>query len=1304
MKANHPILMAIVVIMLLINCKTPTEILQDFSEIRQNTEAPLVLMLENDLEYAESTQQHNQLLLALDYSKVSAKKISVSAFNSSGKIIPSVKVICAKETLSYTDKAVDSLHAFVARGGTLVLTKANFDERLAFLMGLSPAYTMKVDQIAEGIAVKDSMFLGKKLTKNLDEKHLGLHHSNFSNNVTFLATALNNGEYPVVLLHKVGKGKVVMYNSNISFEKATRGFAFSLLLLGLDGIPYPVANVGNIHLEGSLLGNSGAITPGLASSLVPSKTKDFVRDVWWPDMKKLANKHKIYYTISPSIPSAFNTKILDDWWGVEALREGHELGFLGASDNGNNVHQASNPKNVKEYFERGAKFWDNLDLGLKPSVYFSRNSSMDGIGLKSLKQWLPSIKYVHGRFYKDHSGVGGQEYEPNRMDPYFFNVPVIPRDYIFDSNMEWDGHTQFLVTGIWNQALTPDELGDKNSSDSSLHSWRSMKNEIGLYETFNAQIGELKNSYPMLRFMSGTRASETIVKWRYAYYRHIKEEGLHVVSSNDYVNDLGFEDYWHCYVSGVNDHLFQNDLKGVVKEYHKTLLFDGFFYQIKTEGAFISLSDLNAEKTGDEESVKALVFRERSRFKSAKFELLPFLKKLEFFRNQGQYSKATELIENHIIMGNDLPMAQWMDYANMMHMQSNEEQLWNFLERQYTLSPSEQMVFIGLGTKERFGWPNEQIAENWLAKAIEWNLGGLSVLREYGQEHHNLDNRIRTKKVLKKIWDITKKDEDRIQYIKFLMASKDPQADEELNQLEVCEGSAKTIASQIAKHYAESFAYDKAYQWSFCASGIDVNTVNGWMENSQGLDNLKTKKPLAYYGILLNNQEERAYKELKYVAICSQQLRPLAGKIAQLFGNMKDYRGALSWAKCSEGIDIKNLLTWNSEMQNYTTAKSLYWDHMGNNKNAHDVSEFMANICLEMGDLSETCKILSTLPPGNSLNQLKELLNANLKYAPLADKQGLIADYPSLFDEETKNTVTEESRMAVGNDVFFRSTSTSNQFDFTQLTFLGGYALKDRGGNVHEIAAVRGFVYEIEDIQNQTDNLERNLLGLNYSFMKPMRNDASLTLGARLEGDNANKTFFHLNAMLQKTNEKGTLSAQLQYRPVPTGPGYVRDIYQGSFKGVAALNTDFGLNPSIQLQGRYFSDDNNDATVSSKLEYDLVRDESWQVAPFVEGSYSVANEDIRNGFPYWIADDRLVGGGGLALRIGNPTGHYFIDASASHFVENQGQPAFERYYAAMNFRIRKYFQLNASVDYYTIENFFSNGFNVGLRYDLGTFK
>ena len=41
-----------------------------------------------------------------------------------------------------------------------------------------------------------------------------------------------------------------------------------------------------------------------------------------------------------------------------------------------------------------------------------------------------------------------------------------------------------------------------------------------------------------------------------------------------------------------------------------------------------------------------------------------------------------------------------------------------------------------------------------------------------------------------------------------------------------------------------------------------------------------------------------------------------------------------------------------------------------------------------------------------------------------------------------------------------------------------------------------------------------------------------------------------------------------------------------------------------------------------------------KLSPLIEGAYTVGTIDRRNGFPYWMADKRLYGGGGIALTLG----------------------------------------------------------------------
>lgn len=1328
----------ILVFTAILSCKTSTDVIRDFEMLTNRRELPLVTFLKDDIE-GGSVQSFKEIKIALDYAKISSTTLQLSEFNSRGTVPKTSRALCINDSYNISDSAIDSLHTYVARGGTLFVMKARFDERLAYLVGLTPNYKLLASDRATGLRSENYLLPGSKTSTYMTQsKHLGIKREDFSNQVDILATAANNTDYPLVVVNKVGKGKVVTYNSNQDFEKNFRGLAFTQMLMALEGIPYPVANVANIHLDDFPSPVYDIFREPVKSNLGLTMSQ-FVTDQWWPDMQRLAEKHNTKYTVYPAFdytynispPFTFNEwennkfkvngreKHVSDWLGSEVLKNGHEMGFHGYNHVSLTADEWPNPEYMVTALKSASKKWKTSGFGNYPISYVPPSNIIDSVGINKLQKGMPSLRYLQSTYFGDFQEGGDREFAPERYNHHFFDVPRISSGYFLTDESKFEISSVFLFTGIWTHFVHPDDVyqipnsaitifkGNYEFRNPNALPWRTNEKKKGLFEIFDEELSEFKQTYPMSRFLTSEKAGEMIIKWRYAHYQHIRKDGFYAVLSNDY--DKGQYDghFWFAYVSDENDALFETSISTEVSEYHKTKFLKGYLYQIKTDDAFLSIPDLAYENQGDEEQIANFILKERDGFYRTKFEMLPLLRQIEAHKLKGEYAEASKAIEDHIAARGEMTLSLWEEYAELMSWQQKLEDMWNILEGEYELDPSKDIAAIGLKLKEKYGFSNAIVEEKWTFRLIRWDLGGLPVLKEYLEFFNTEENRDRIKEVYLKIIDLAQNDADRSAFISFLINTKDPDAKKELETIEPCDAGFISKADDIAWYYADNFKYDLAYEWSKCCKTIDKATINEWFGKSNYFESLKEKDPYTYYGILIENSEKRAYGELKVIPDCKEELKPLARKIALLMGDFENYIAALSWSRCADSIPIKKLLTWNYETGNYSNTIKTYEGYIEKTEDAgksDDVKSHMGDLSLYMGNFKYMAKVLASMAPGQEFVRLRSEFNKNVKYADLKTKKLLLFEYPELLSIKRTALIKEELRLVKGNDIFFRGNSVNDRFDPTQLDFVGGYAFRDKKDNLHELGAVRAFAFAINFIQNEPDNLERNLLGLDYTFEKQLDQEKTLSLGARIEGDNENNTFFHARGSFELVKDERFFSGQLKFAPVSTGPGYVRGIYRGMLSAYAEFDSEALLKPILTLESSYYTDDNLDATLNARLELELIADEKFKLLPLVESAYSISSTDQRDGFPYWTAENRLIGGGGLAMRIGKPESKFYIDASATYFFENQGEPTFERYLADLNFRIKKYFALGAGMEFYTIDRFFSNAFTLGIRYDIKSFK
>lgn len=1327
-KSSILLLLFLVVV---VSCQTGAALFSDFTPLEKSMEVPLIVVLKDDIKNVRH-KPYQEIISASEYAKFAVAQVKASSLNADGNLPSSARLLCIDDTFSLNETAINSVYAFVAKGGTLLMTRSILDDRMAFLMGLSPSYSLSTNKTAFGISFIENVLPNSAgLVKMDNARHFGFDLVNFSSNIKVLATAKNEPDYPVLLYNKVGKGKVLLFNSDIGFDKSLRGMVFSQMLMGLEGVPYPVANVANIHLD-------DFPSPVYKIYKEPIKTQmglntlDFVTNIWWPDMLALSEKHGIKYTAYTVFD--YNTNVtppfifdeweqhritkegydqeISGWLGRDVINKGHELGFHGYNHVSLMKDEWDNPDYMVTALGAAVKKWQISKFGKLPEAYVPPSNYIDSTGLAKLHIGMPNLKYVQSTYLGDFNDGANREYGIEPLNSQFFDIPRISSGYFFPQKVRFNIASVFLLTGIWNHFVHPDDVFQiKDGANTStagnydlrnMHNmpWRNYNGKKGLLSSFDEELQSFKDNYPMTRFLGATEAAEEIVKWRYAYYRHMVRDELYVVSSNDYEGEPITENYWFVYVSAKNDKTIENNLLEEVMFYHKIKFLDGYLYQIKTDNAFIALTNLNYENKQSENVEVEAVLAQRTKFQVTKFELLPFLLKLEKLENEGKMGQAIELIKNKLQEGLKLPISEWLTFAKLLSWENRFEEFWEQLNDQYEKETHKDLAQVALLAKGIYGIPNESIDAKWMKNAIEQNLGGLELLREFVQNYDMADNREAIKNAWRKIIQLTDSNEDRLDLLKSLLYNKDPDVASSLENLKPCEEDFAQIADDIAWYYVDQHDYNRAFEWSKCSKNIDKELKEYWFVKSVYFKDLKETDIKDYYTLLLQVNEKAAFKELSLEPICTTELLPLAGKIAELFGDLEEYRTAMTWSKCATNIDVTKLMVWHYELHKFVKVQEIYANYIAINPNDTKAKAQMARLYLYMGKLDKMAQLLSELEPNEPFKELRGLFNTTIRGENIRLKRKVFYEYNHLLSQKTKDEIKEELRLKMGNDVFFKASSMNDRFDPTFLEFLGGYSINDKKGVLHNIAAVQSFAYPINFIENEADNLKIDLIGLEYSYKRKLTERNMLSFSTRLERANSNKTYFHAGAAWQMTNENSFLSTELNFRSAQTGPAYVQNIYQTLFTAYFELASKSLINPIFTFEASNFSDDNRSATLNTRIEVNPIKSGKFKLVPLLEGAYSVATTDLRDGFPYWIADDRLIQGGGFAIRLGKSDGNFFLDSSATIFFENQNQPSFERYLTSLNFKMAKYFSISASAEFYTIESFFSNSFNVGLRYDM----
>lgn len=1259
-----------------------------FSDEKQNTSLkrysendlnlpPLVQFIV-DFESPISVKYSNHLKKLTNYTKIPYKSINIKAWNANLEIAESTRVLCILETRKLSDESVNKILKFVSDGGTLFLPFACEDKRFGFMLGMKSNSEYATDVTSFGIEFTESYIPTLKgIATRKEIIHFGMSGDNFDKSkIKIYATAINNKSYPAILENKIGKGKVVNLNTTFEFEKMDRGLLFSSMMLGLEAIPYPIANTNTIFLD-------DFPAPLYDTKAEPIKSEmnmsiaDFVQKAWWPDMKTLAKKYNISYTAIPAFdynvktnpPFLFsqwdakkinknnNTEPLSSWLMRDCLKNGHELGFHGYNHVSLLKRDWKKPEFMVTALEGVQKKWRVSNFGDLPVSYVPPSNYIDQIGIKKLIEGMPSLQFMCSLYLGETYDGGNRDFD---FDPYhhnLFDYPRISSGFEIDDGSQYNIQSLYLYTGIWNHFVHPDDVyqipspfnksaGEFDLRNSKGLGWKKTKGKnTGLYHEFDNYLQEFTSTFPQSRFLNAKKGGMIALDWRASRFNHETMNGYYFVEQLNPEKALLDSQYWFMYGSKENAENIELQLKTIAVIFSKTEYLDGYLYSIYTSDPTIKIKDYREYRDKELAFIYSTVNKDYYTFlvKVSEFE-----KGIDFVDDsENNLRIEIEALKSKMLSEPEINYETWNKYTEYMTWQEKGATVWEMLDKHCSKHPTKNNVMYSQELDKILGYPNDLAMEKWINAQLLVNPRDKDLLNSYVANYNTPENVEKIKQALITLLSVDTGTQSVYNYIQHLL----------------------------------------------------------WYEPQAALVEVEKINP-------------------------SEEYKGLATNITWLYANEKMYQKAYDWSFYSDEIDINNKMEWLFELKQYDNLVNEYKNYSDKNPSDYKIKALMSNYFFEMGKFKQAWILANELPESKEKEALRKILNDEVVFQEDYVQQDLLANYPELFLDNVSKNLIKTNRLRYGNFIESENLLQTNQDRRAALTTRHSYNFYDKKKNLHRIAVtysefyplIRSTVDSINSSENflkaaqeirdgiSLDNLFRNVYGLEYRYSNPFSFDKiQYWTRARIEMDNFENLYTQLGFGVNKSFNKNFSSLEMNLFPVETAPGHAKEIYQVRTNIYQSLYFLSVINASLALESNYYTksdnntdfitDNNIDGSATLRIGWDRGNEKLSKFVPFLETAFQLGTADLSDGYPYWMLTDRFFGGGGLAYAYGLEKNDFKAKVEAAYFLDDYADQ-FQRFSGTVSYRIKDYFSIMAGFELFNQDLFYSNTLNVGLKYNF----
>lgn len=1229
----------------IISCDVSQEVLRVDSSASDNPTRAMIVKQQSD---SLSIDIADQLSQTFDYVKVPVNVHDIDLFGSEFIIPSSVRVICltVSDVEFLPDEQISKLIDFVAAGNTLFVTHPVFDNRFNFLTGIRKNAEYQTVPNAAGFRFNEMVFPNYqgKFKMRAPYYHNNLSKTVFEDSVEVIAESYDSLGEPVITRHRIGEGQTIMFNSEIGYEKLYRGLLFSIILPGLEGVAYPVANVSTIFLDDFPLPLYDQMRAPVDWEYNITE-EEFVADIWWPDMQALADTLGIDYTAV--LTFNYNANVVPPFdfreWkasdvnivGIDrtgsiglaqsVAQSRHELAFHGYNHFSLWLNDWSNQEFMTTALRAARKRWQIDNLGPLPITYIPPTNEIDSVGISALTRAIPNIKYMSSLYLGLVEDGGSREFGPDPYAPTLYDYPRITSGFYINEENFYTMHSLYLLTGIWTHFVHPDDvfqISQRKEDDFASRNelglgWHKSRDYgYGLYEVFRNHLEYMEQTYPLIRYKAAKDAVPEVKQWNNLQLNREEDRNFSHITK---LNNKNSTSWWFVYADKSNTGRLEQYISRYANEYVKTPFWNGVLIQFSSERDSLTLPNLRSQSepinTEIREQYLAYISEESEDSTQAADSTWQDTRVDDTMVELEEHPDSLELQEKAIDLAiefEEVPVAieilekrlaknkSWRNedidrLLTYYEWDSASERAYNYLERLWNRYRSKRVVRLKDMMITRYGAPNEDFSNQWLKRELTLDPSNEQVLNKLIVNNQSAEQWSETKTYLKRLIE------------------QNPHSD-----------------SLYVYTLQRSFYYDEPQQ-----------TLS-----------------------LLESFPEHAIT----------QLAPLYTQIAEAYAySENNYTKAVQWANRIESFPAQRKLEWLLQQKRYKAFIVQGDQAIAAQTESDSLRAFVGQQLIYNGFYDEGyARLYPLFEKGEASPVVKNLVHTEIGYQSYNQQKQLYEEYPAFFSDSLQSNLQHQYRLREGAKLGVTGDYASDNFENTTAHWGAFMEWGDRQKNIHRVDANEQLVGS--DVGS--DNL-KSLWHMYYQFrhLWPQNNIEIAAGGGFFYGDQARPD---LKISAGYGNDSTYTSAELSYRPQFTITALQQDINKlnlGFYR--EDYFKDRTLQSTIFLNGKHYTNNVWAVEMTGRGSYKLsFATTLWGVA---ELSYSDASEIFENGTPFFTPDRLFIQGVGgkfyfKRLNVGLETE---LEVLAKNDNENG---IYVTSSARINKQLMKYWQISINAD------------------------